>query len=125
MKIIKILVILSLLNSTIGFAQIKYFNTFTFINNGKGTDIKENVKLTIDKNYLSLASKTFNFNNAEKTGVNEVYNDSKKGDIIATQYKTKFYEIVLMRYLEFPNEIYLKVIDLIDNQNYMFHLHNE
>jgi hypothetical protein len=107
-----------------GIAQTKYFNTFTLINNGEGTDVRDNIELAIGKSTLSMNSKTFKFENAEKTGKNEIYNDSKKGDMVATQYKTNYYEIVLMRYINYPNEVYLKIIDLVDNQNYMIHLHN-
>ena len=70
------------------FAQTKYFNTFTVINNGKGIDINDNVQLKIEKNYLSLYSKNFKFNNTVKTEINELYNDTEKGDIVATQYLT-------------------------------------
>lgn len=107
-----------------GTAQTKYFNTFTLINNGEGTNVRDNIELTIGKSSLSMNSKTFAFKNAQKTGKNEMYNDSKKGDMVATQYKTNYYEIVLMRYMNYPNEVYLKIIDLIDNQNYLIHLHN-
>ncbi len=107
-----------------GIAQTKYFNTFTLINNGEGTDVRDNIELAIGKTTLSMSSKTFTFKNAQKTGINEMYNDSKKGDMVATQYKTNYYEIVLMRYINYPNEVYLKIIDLVDNQNYMIHLHN-
>ena len=107
-----------------GIAQTKHFNTFTLINNGEGTDVRDNIKLAIGKSTLSMNSKTFTFKNAQKTGINEMYNDSKKGDMVATQYKTNYYEIVLMRYINYPNEVYLKIIDLVDNQNYMIHLHN-
>ena len=54
-----------------------------------------------------------------------MYNDSVKGDILATQYKTTYYEIVLMRYVNYPNEVYLKIIDLQDYTNYLIHLHNK
>ena len=107
-----------------GIAQTKYFNTFTLINNGEGTDVRDNIILTIGKSSLSMSSKTFTFKNAQKTGRNEMYNDSKKGDMVATQYKTNYYEIVLIRYINYPNEVYLKIIDLLDNQNYLIHLHN-
>ena len=108
------------------FAQTKYFNTFTVINNGKGIDINDNVQLKIEKNYLSLFSKNFKFNNAVKTEINELYNDTEKGDIIATQYLTSYYEIVLIRYINFPDEIYLKIKDRIDYKtNYLIHLHNK
>lgn len=108
------------------FAQTKYFNTFTVINNGKGIDINDNVQLKIEKNYLSLYSKNFKFNNAVKTEINELYNDTEKGDIIATQYLTSYYEIVLIRYINFPDEIYLKIKDRIDYKtNYLIHLHNK
>lgn len=104
---------------------MKNFNTFTLINNGEGIDVRDNVKLNIEQNSLSLFSKNFTFKNAQKTGRNELYNDSVKGDIVATQYKTTYYEIVLMRYINYPNEIYLKIIDLNDNTNYLIHLHNK
>ena len=104
---------------------MKNFNTFTLINNGEGIDVKDNVKLNIEQNSLSLFSKNFTFKNAQKTGRNELYNDSVKGDIVATQYKTTYYEIVLMRYINYPNEVYLKIIDLNDNTNYLIHLHNK
>ncbi len=108
------------------FAQTKYFNTFTVINNGKGIDINDNVQIKIEKNYLSLYSKNFKFNNAVKTEINELYNDTEKGDIIATQYLTSYYEIVLIRYINFPDEIYLKIKDRIDYKtNYLIHLHNK
>ena len=54
-----------------------------------------------------------------------MYNGSVKGDILATQYKTTYYEIVLMRYVNYPNEVYLKIIDLQDYTNYLIHLHNK
>lgn len=108
------------------FAQTKYFNTFTVINNGKGIDINDNVQLKIEKNYLSLYSKNFKFNNAVKTEINELYNDTEKGDIVATQYLTSYYEIVLIRYINFPDEIYLKIKDRINKEtNYLIHLHNK
>ena len=108
------------------FAQTKYFNTFTVINNGKGIDINDNVQIKIEKNYLSLFSKNFKFNNAVKTEINELYNDTEKGDIVATQYLTSYYEIVLIRYINFPDEIYLKIKDRIDYKtNYLIHLHNK
>ena len=108
------------------FAQTKYFNTFTVINNGKGIDINDNVQIKIEKNYLSLYSKNFKFNNAVKTEINELYNDTEKGDIVATQYLTSYYEIVLIRYINFPDEIYLKIKDRIDYKtNYLIHLHNK
>lgn len=107
-----------------GIAQTNYFNTFTLINDGKGTSIRDNIELAIGKSTLSMNSKTFNFKNAQKTGSNEIYYDSKKGDMVATQYKTNYYEIILMRYINYPNEVYLKIIDLVDNQNYLIHLHN-
>lgn len=108
------------------FAQTKYFNTFTVINNGKGIDINDNVQIKIEKNYLSLYSKNFKFNNAIKTEINELYNDTEKGDIVATQYLTSYYEIVLIRYINFPDEIYLKIIDKINKEtNYLIHLHNK
>jgi len=108
------------------FAQTKYFNTFTVINNGKGIDINDNVQIKIEKNYLSLYSKNFKFNNAVKTEINELYNDTEKGDIVATQYLTSYYEIVLIRYINFPDEIYLKIIDKINKEtNYLIHLHNK
>ena len=108
------------------FAQTKYFNTFTVINNGKGIDINDNVQIKIEKNYLSLYSKNFKFNNAVKTEINELYNDTEKGDIVATQYLTSYYEIVLIRYINFPDEIYLKIKDRINKEtNYLIHLHNK
>ena len=108
------------------FAQTKYFNTFTVINNGKGIDINDNVQIKIEKNYLSLYSKNFKFNNTVKTEINELYNDTEKGDIVATQYLTSYYEIVLIRYINFPDEIYLKIKDRIDYKtNYLIHLHNK
>ena len=108
------------------FAQTKYFNTFTVINNGKGIDINDNVQIKIEKNYLSLYSKNFKFNNAVKTEINELYNDTEKGDIVATQYLTSYYEIVLIRYINFPDEIYLKIKDRIDYKtNYLIHLDNK
>ena len=108
------------------FAQTKYFNTFTVINNGKGIDINDNVQIKIEKNYLSIYSKNFKFNNAVKTEINELYNDTEKGDIVATQYLTSYYEIVLIRYINFPDEIYLKIKDRIDYKtNYLIHLHNK
>ena len=108
------------------FAQTKYFNTFTVINNGKGIDINDNVQLKIEKNYLSLYSKNFKFNNTVKTEINELYNDTEKGDIVATQYLTSYYEIVLIRYINFPDEIYLKIKDRINKEtNYLIHLHNK
>lgn len=108
------------------FSQTKYFNTFTVINNGKGIDINDNVQIKIEKNYLSLYSKNFKFNNAVKTEINELYNDTEKGDIVATQYLTSYYEIVLIRYINFPDEIYLKIKDRIDYKtNYLIHLHNK
>src|SRR5690554_2680427 len=106
----KILLVLTFL--VIGFtgiAQTKNFNTFTLINNGEGTDVRDNISLAIGKSSLSMSSKTFTFKNAQKTGRNEMYNDSKKGDMVATQYRTNYYEIVLMRYLNYPNEVYLKI----------------
>lgn len=106
-------------------AQIKKFNTFTLINNGEGIDVKDNVILNIGQNSLSLISKNFTFENAKKTGRNEMYNDSVKGDILATQYKTTYYEIVLMRYVNYPNEVYLKIIDRQDYTEYLIHLHNK
>jgi hypothetical protein len=108
-----------------GVSQTKYFNTFTLINNGEGTDVRDNIKLAVGKSTLSMNSKTFTFENAQKTGENEMYNDSKKGDMVATQYKTNYYEIVLMRYINYPNEVYLKIIDLVDSTNYLIHLHNK
>ncbi|WP_396226816.1 hypothetical protein [Flavobacterium sp.] len=81
--------------------------------------------MNIGQNSLSLISKNFTFENAKKTGRNEMYNDSVKGDILATQYKTTYYEIVLMRYVNYPNEVYLKIIDLQDYTNYLIHLHNK
>lgn len=123
----KILLVLTFL--VIGFtgiAQTKNFNTFTLINNnGEGTDVRDNISLVIGKSSLSMSSKTFTFKNAQKTGRNEMYNDSKKGDMVATQYKTNYYEIVLMRYVNYPNEVYLKIIDLQDYTNYLIHLHNK
>lgn len=114
------------LNSITIFAQTKYFNTFTVINNGKGIDINDNVQIKIEKNYLSLYSKNFKFNNAVKTEINELYNDTEKGDIVATQYLTSYYEIVLIRYINFPDEIYLKIKDRINKEtNYLIHLHNK
>ena len=108
------------------FSQTKYFNTFTVINNGKGIDINDNVQIKIEKNYLSLYSKNFKFNNAVKTEINELYNDTEKGDIVATQYLTSYYEIVLIRYINFPDEIYLKIKDRINKEtNYLIHLHNK
>lgn len=121
----KILLVLTFL--VIGFtgiAQTKNFNTFTLINNGEGTDVRDNISLVIGKSSLSMSSKTFTFKNAQKTGRNEMYNDSKKGDMLATQYKTNYYEIVLMRYLNYPNEVYLKIVDQVDGQSYLIHLHN-
>lgn len=108
-----------------GISQTKNFNTFTLITNGEGTDVRDNIQLVIGKSTLSMSSTTFSFKNAQKTGRNEMYNDSKKGDMVATQYKTNYYEIVLIRYINYPNEVYLKIIDLVDSQNYMIHLHNE
>lgn len=108
------------------FAQTKYFNTFTVINNGKGIDINDNVQIKIEKNYLSLYSKNFKFNNAIKTEINELYNDTEKGDIVATQYLTSYYEIILIRYINFPDEIYLKIKDRVNKEtNYLIHLHNK
>ena len=108
------------------FAQTKYFNTFTVINNGKGIDINDNVQIKIEKNYLSLYSKNFKFNNAVKTEINELYNDTEKGDIVATQYLTSYYEIILIRYINFPDEIYLKIKDRVNKEtNYLIHLHNK
>lgn len=106
-------------------AQTKYFNTFTVINNGEGYDVKDFVTLKITETSLSMDSKTFKFIDAFKTGRNELYNDSKKGDVVATQYITKYYEIVLMRYENFPNEVLLKIIDRIENVNYLIYLHNK
>lgn len=114
-----------LLINSVGIAQTKYFNTFTLIDNGKGTDVKDNIELTIGKNYLSMDSQTFSFKNAQKTGINEMYNDSKKGDMVATQYKTNYYEIVLVRYINYPNEVLLKIADLVDTENYLIRLHNK
>lgn len=108
------------------FAQTKYFNTFTVINNGKGIDINDNVQIKIEKNYLSLYSKNFKFNNAIKTEINELYNDTEKSDIVATQYLTSYYEIILIRYINFPDEIYLKIKDRVNKEtNYLIHLHNK
>ena len=121
----KIILLFLLIFSFCSYAQMKNFNTFTLINNGEGIDVKDNVKLNIEQNSLSLFSKNFTFKNAQKTGRNELYNDSVKGDIVATQYKTTYYEIVLMRYINYPNEVYLKIIDLNDNTNYLIHLHNK
>ncbi len=121
----KIILLFLLIISFCSYAQMKNFNTFTLINNGEGIDVKDNVKLNIEQNSLSLFSKNFTFKNAQKTGKNELYNDSVKGDIVATQYKTTYYEIVLMRYINYPNEVYLKIIDLNDNTNYLIHLHNK
>jgi hypothetical protein len=121
----KIFLLFILFFSFCSYAQMKNFNTFTLINNGEGIDVKDNVKLNIEQNSLSLFSKNFTFKNAQKTGKNELYNDSVKGDIVATQYKTTYYEIVLMRYINYPNEVYLKIIDLNDNTNYLIHLHNK
>ena len=114
-----------LIFSLCSFAQIKKFNTFTLINNGESIDVRDKVILNIGQNSLSLISKNFTFENAKKTGRNEMYNDSVKGDILATQYKTTYYEIVLMRYVNYPNEVYLKIIDLQDYTNYLIHLHNK
>lgn len=113
-----------LMASATCFGQTKYFNTFTLIDNGKGKDVRDNIKLEIYSNSLSMTCKTFNFKNAQKTGKNELYNDSKKGDMIATQYRTHYYEIILMRYVETPNEIYLKIVDINEHQEYLIHLHN-
>jgi hypothetical protein len=121
----KIILLFLLIFNFCSYAQMKNFNTFTLINNGEGIDVKDNVKLNIEQNSLSLFSKNFTFKNAQKTGRNELYNDSVKGDIVATQYKTTYYEIVLMRYINYPNEVYLKIIDLNDNTNYLIHLHNK
>lgn len=121
----KIILILVLIFSIGGYAQTKYFNTFTLIDNDEGIDVYDSVTLTIDQNSISLFSKNFTFKNAQKTGKNELYNDSNKGDIVATQYKTTYYEIVLMRYINFPNEVYLKIIDISDYKNYLIHLHNK
>lgn len=113
-----------LLFSITNYAQeTKLFNTFTLINNGEGIDVKDNARLTIGTNYLSLKSNHFNFENAKKTGKNEMYNDSKRGDFVAVQYKTTYYEIVLIRYLNYPNEIYLKITDF-EYTTYLIHLHN-
>lgn len=102
-----------------------YFNTFTLINNGKGTSLKDNIKLTIENQNLSLYSQNFKFSNAFKTGKNEMYNDSEKGDMIVSEYLTQYYRIALIRYIEIPNEIYLKIVDRTDNTNYLIHLHNK
>ena len=95
-----------------GIAQTKNFNTFTLITNGEGTDVRDNIKLTIGKTSLSMNSNTFTFINAQKTGRNEMYNDSKKGDMVATQYKTNYYEIVLMRYINYPNKTLVHKLNL-------------
>ena len=121
----KLLLLTFLVIGFTGISQTKNFNTFTLITNGEGTDVRDNIQLVIGKSTLSMSSNTFSFKNAQKTGRNEMYNDSKKGDMVATQYKTNYYEIVLMRYINYPNEVYLKIIDLVDSQNYMIHLHNE
>ncbi|MBK5214605.1 MAG: hypothetical protein JJE55_13200 [Flavobacteriaceae bacterium] len=107
MKKILILLTLLFIGST-GITQTKFFNTFTLINNGEGTDVRDNIELTIGKSSLSMNCKTFTFIDAQKTGRNEIYNNSKKGDMVAAQYKTNYYEIVLMTYINYPNEVYLK-----------------
>ena len=117
--------IIFLVYSITGTTQTKYFNTFTLINNGVGNDVRDNIQLDDQENSLSLISETFTFKNAQKTGKKELYSDPSKGDMVATQYKTRFYEIVLIRYVNYPNERYLKIIDLVDYQNYLIHLHNK
>lgn len=105
--------------------QIKYFSTFTVINNGEGIDVNDDIELNIEVNSLSLKSKTFSFSNAIATGKNEVYNDSKKGVLIAAAYETNYYSIVLMKYLKYPEENFLKIYDKKDYSNYLIHLHNK
>lgn len=121
----KLILLIIFLLSNIIYSQVKYYNTFTLISNGQGTDITDSVKLSLDEQYLNLYSKTFKISGAKKTGKNEMYNDSKKGDMIVSQYFTKYYNIALIRYLENPNEAYLKIIDISDNKNYLIHLHNK
>lgn len=53
-----------------------------------------------------------------------MYHDSKKSDMIVMQYLTRYYDIALIRYIEYPNEIYLKIIETNGNTNYLIHLHN-
>lgn len=105
--------------------QTKHYDTFTLINNGQGTDVNGDIILSLNNNLLTLRSNTFNVTNAEKTGRNELYHDSKKGQMIASQYKTSYYEIVLMQYVDYPDENYLKIVDLVDGEEYLVHLHNK
>lgn len=109
-------------NTLIG--QDKHFNTFTLINDGKGTDVNDNVTFSSDNTSLTLLSKTFKVENAIKTGRNELYNDTSKGKMIASEYKTSYYKIILMDYVDYPQEVFLKIVDLVDGENYIVRLHN-
>ncbi|UFH46420.1 hypothetical protein LNP27_15045 [Flavobacterium galactosidilyticum] len=120
-----IFITLLLLSSIYSKGQTKYFNTFTLIVDGQGKDVKDNIYLDYSNNKLSLKCNTFNFKNAIKTGKKETYIDSKNEEILATQYKTNYYEVILMRNIEHPEFVYLKIIDIIDNQTYLIHLHNK
>jgi len=124
MNKILLIVFLSFLSfNSVG--QTNHYDTFTLINNGKGTDVNDKITLDLSDNSLSLISDTFNVRKAEKTGRNEMYNDTKKGQMIATQYKTSYYDIVLMKYINYSDECYLKIIDLVDGEEYLVHLHNK
>lgn len=122
-KTLQLCILLLITHTLIG--QNKHFNTFTLINNGKGTDVNDNVTFSTDNTSLTLISKTFNVKNAIKTGRNELYNDTSKGKMIASQYKSSYYEIVLMDYVDYPEEVYLKIVDLVDGDNYIVRLHNK
>lgn len=52
--------------SIFSYAQSKYFNTFTLINNRNGTSMKDDVRITMNEEYLNMSSNYFNFNNAKK-----------------------------------------------------------
>src|SRR5690606_36270640 len=124
MNKILLIVFLSFLSfNSVG--QTNHYDTFTLINNGKGTDVNDKITLDLSDNSLSLISDTFNVRKAEKTGRNEMYNDTKKGQMIATQYKTSYYDIVLMKYINYSDECYLIIIDLVDGEEYLVHLHNK
>ena len=92
------------------------FNTFTLVNNGNGTSMKADVLITMREGYLNMTSNYFNFNNAKKTGRNEMYHDSKKGDMIVSQYLTNYYDIALIRYVEYPEAVSYTHLDVYKRQ---------
>ncbi|MFA7446065.1 MAG: hypothetical protein WCY89_08975 [Flavobacteriaceae bacterium] len=131
MKVLKkILLTFFLLFSITGTSQTrKHFNTFTIITyNGKYVNktVKDNAVFKEEKNYITLISDNFTFENAYKTNIVEHHYDEQYGRVTATLYTTRFYEILLIQHIDLPKKegIYLKIIDA-EEEEYLIHLHNK